>query len=156
MIDGYTQYPHRRPLPCSDCEDRRQKPNDCNEYPLLTENEDTKPYQAGDLDGETEVEVISPSVVTGLTWNGKPQRLRKTSRRSLMFTVGGIPPPIVLPALDNWRVIDRYLRFILYFLCKQTLLIHASVYQKYNDHSMIPDGSLLTKLQPMYVCLPHA
>ena len=73
-----------------------------NEY-----NQNIYSFQTGDLNGATNVEVIAPNSVSKITWNGKPQQLQKTARNSLAFAVGSSAPSVALPALDNWKVIDR-------------------------------------------------
>lgn len=55
----------------------------------------------------TQVEVIAPSSITEISWNGELQDLRRTEHGTLMFDVPE-PPSLNLPTLHTWKVINRY------------------------------------------------
>ncbi|KAJ4474972.1 glycoside hydrolase family 35 protein [Lentinula aciculospora] len=58
----------------------------------------------GDLNGTTTIEVISPSAVSRLSWNGADIQVHKTSRGTLTATVIVNQLNLTLPTLANWKV----------------------------------------------------
>ncbi|KAH8833226.1 glycoside hydrolase family 35 protein [Flagelloscypha sp. PMI_526] len=48
------------------------------------------------------IEIIAPSAVGRVTWNGKAVSVQRTSHRSLVGSVGEAAPSIKLPSLDKW------------------------------------------------------
>lgn len=67
----------------------------------------TYELQAGDLNGTTTIEVVAPSPVSELTWNGIPQQVVKTPWNTLTTTIHVPSNAVNLPSLDNWKVLDR-------------------------------------------------
>ena len=62
--------------------------------------------QSGDLNGTTPVEIIAPSHVKNLVWNGAPVTVDATRHRSLQTTLNGAQS-ISLPQLSSWKVSGR-------------------------------------------------
>ncbi|KAJ3482157.1 hypothetical protein NLI96_g7176 [Meripilus lineatus] len=63
-------------------------------------------HLAGDLNGTTTIEVVAPSPVSELTWNGIPQQVVKTPWNTLTTTIHVPSNAVNLPSLDNWKVLD--------------------------------------------------
>ncbi|GJJ13402.1 hypothetical protein Clacol_007656 [Clathrus columnatus] len=59
----------------------------------------------GDVNMTTQVEVVGPSAVTKITWNGMEQVVRRTDQGTLVFNAFG-PPSLSLPDLKKWKVLN--------------------------------------------------
>ena len=57
----------------------------------------------GDTAATTELEVIAPSRITSLTWNGDAIAVRRSSDGTLVATLPG-PQRVTVPALTTWRM----------------------------------------------------